>query len=493
MSMIKVITPGSQDFSEPVAALIKISSRGLLGQDKADLVKRAGAEFADKLSRIKFAQDEIPVHMIAIGATEDYGPNRNADGFTRECCKNYHKTFEKYARFYRDHANKNPAKSYGIVKASAYHEPMKRIELIVALNGSKEAADRNGGLIADKEMEKLANGDDIGVSMACKIPFDVCSGCGNKARTRAEYCDSVENGGMCKAGGLRRNLGRVLDNGHILHADNPNPTFFDISHVFRPADRIAYVFGKVAELQKAASHGVLSGAEMAEQLGVTAPFGFDINDDISKTVASQLAALEKLAAAEATNGLGTEDAARSFTQAALAAAPSVQPPIDFGACEGVKLAEVLRGLADANVVLPLRDFLALTVKSAAEDLVRSVSAALPGVFGALYSEPDIVTTLQNNPYNLASAAAPKTRLWAEKVASTHSILPREVEKRAYTAALRNVTPVAFPTTKQTSNGAAAALARHYALYKIASFSVVNEKNLNCWLTANQCVLQNYVT
>lgn len=492
MSMIKVISPGSQDFSEPVASLIKISSRGLLGQDKADLVKRAGAEFAEKLTRIKFAKDEIPVHMIAIGATEDYGPNRNADGFTRDCCKNYHHTFEKFARFYRDHANKNPAKSYGVVKASAYHEPMKRIELIVALNGSKEAAERNGGLIADKEMEKLANGDDIGVSMACKIPFDVCSGCGNKARTRAEYCDSVENGGMCKAGGLKHNLGRVLNDGHILHADNPNPTFFDISHVFRPADRIAYIFGKVAELQKAASHGVLSGAEMAEQMGVTAPIGFDIND-ISQTVASQLAALEKLAAAEATNGLGTEFAARSLTQTVLASAPAVQPPLNFDACDGVKLAEVLRGLADANVVLPLRDFLTLTVKSASDALVQSVSAALPGAFGALSAEPDVVATLQNNPYNLAATAAPKVRLWAEKAANTHSILPRDVEKRAYTAALRNVTPATPATVKQAGTGAAAALARHYALYKIATFSVLNEKNPNCWLTANQCVLQNYVT
>ena len=142
MSMIKVIQPHSQDFSEPVATLIKISSRGIIGTDKQELVKRAGAEFAHKLENIKFAKDEVPVHMIAIGATEDYGPNRNGDGFTRDCCRNYHQTFEKFARFYRDHANKNPAKSFGIVKASAYHEPMRRIELVVALNGSDRKSTR---------------------------------------------------------------------------------------------------------------------------------------------------------------------------------------------------------------------------------------------------------------------------------------------------------------------------------------------------------------
>ena len=77
MSMIKVIQPHAQDFSEPVAALIKISSRGLIGADKQDFVKRAGAEFAEKALHIKLAKDEIPVHLIAIGATEDYGPNRD--------------------------------------------------------------------------------------------------------------------------------------------------------------------------------------------------------------------------------------------------------------------------------------------------------------------------------------------------------------------------------------------------------------------------------
>lgn len=147
MSMIKVIQPHSQEFSEPVAALIKVSSRGIIGHDKQAFVKRAGAEFAEKASTIKFAKDEIPVHLIAIGATEDYGPNRNGDGFTRECCRNYHHTFEKFARFYRDHANKNPAKSFGIVKASYYNEPMKRIELICALNGSKEAAEKTAACL----------------------------------------------------------------------------------------------------------------------------------------------------------------------------------------------------------------------------------------------------------------------------------------------------------------------------------------------------------
>ena len=486
MSMIKVIQPHSQDFSEPVATLIKISSRGIIGTDKQELVKRAGAEFAHKLENIKFAKDEVPVHMIAIGATEDYGPNRNGDGFTRDCCRNYHQTFEKFARFYRDHANKNPAKSFGIVKASAYHEPMRRIELVVALNGSHDAAERNGGLIADRELEKLANDKEIAVSMACKIPFDKCSSCGNTAKTRADYCDSVENGGHCKAGGLKHNMGRVLEDGHVLHADNPNPTFFDISHVFRPADRIAYVSGR---LQKAASHGCISGAELAEQMGVTAPLGFEAGNAANQQyVANQLEVLTQLAQAEKTATI-----TNSWAQTALSCSPEVQPPIDVNSCPAVKMSEVLRGLADVGVVLPVRDFLALTVKSADAKLISAVARALPNVFSKLANDADVVSLLQNNVYCPAFAARNSVRVWAEKVSHTHSVLPVNVEKRAYLAALRSGQAIEFPSDKQASGEAETALAQHYALYKIAALAAVCEKYGNNWLTTNHCVLQNYVT
>lgn len=485
MSMIKVIQPHSQDFSEPVAALIKVSNRGIIGDDKQAFVKRAGAEFVEKVSNIKFATDEIPVHLIAIGSTEDYGPNRNGDGFSRETCKTDHRTFEKFARFYRDHANKNPAKSFGLVKASYYNEPMKRIELICALNGSKEAAERNGGLLADKEMEKLSAGNDIPVSMACKIPFDICSSCGNKARTRSEYCDAIESGGHCKAGGLKHNMGRVLEDGHILHADNIKCSFFDISHVFRPADRIAYVSGR---LEKAASAGMVSGAELAEQLGVTMPFALD-TAGASKRAEQQFRALQQLAQAEQE----CVNDSNGWAQSALACHPVVQPALNVNACQFAKMSEVFRGLADAGVILSVRDFLALTVKSANVKLVDAVIYALPNVFSKLAAEEDIGSLLENNKFYPADSAPAAVRLWAEKVANTHSTLTPNIEKRAYLAAIRNVTPTKPNTEKRASTNAEIALANHYALYKIAAFAVAGEKYLNNLLTANHCVLQNYVT
>ena len=275
-----------------------------------------------------------------------------------------------------------------------------------------------------------------------------------------------------------------MEDGHVLHADNPNPTFFDISHVFRPADRIAYVSGQL----KAASACCVSGAELAEQLGITAPIAFETGGAAGPRVQRQLEALTQLVQAEKAAA-----ATANWAQVALAATSTVQPAIDVNTCPSVKIAETLRGLADAAVVLPVRDFLALTVKSADERLVNAVASALPNVFTKLAGDPDVVGLLEHNAYYPADAAAPSVRVWAEKLSHTHSVLPSNVEKRAYLAVLRGARSSEFPSYKQASGKAETALAQHYALYKLAAFATICEKYGNHWLTANHCVLQNYVT
>lgn len=172
MTMIKVIPPGSQQFNEQIAQMIKVSNDGLRGEDLRSFIKRAGHSFAKEAKNLEFKKGEVPIHLLALGCTELYSANRNFDGFTKQALRNYHNTFVKHARFYRDHANKDRSKSYGIVKASTFNEPMGRVELIVALNGTKQAAEANGGLVADKEIEKLNNNGDIPVSMACVVNPD---------------------------------------------------------------------------------------------------------------------------------------------------------------------------------------------------------------------------------------------------------------------------------------------------------------------------------
>jgi hypothetical protein len=108
--------------------------------------------------------------------------------------------------------------------------------------------------------------------------------------------------------------------------------------------------------------------------------------------------------------------------------------------------------------------------------------------------------LEQNAYNPAYAASPRARIWAEKVSATKSILPREVEKRAYLAVLRNAQTAAdsntnfqsMTKTAGTSSPAVNSLARHYAMYKIAAFSEFMKKYDADGLTAPYCVMQNYV-
>lgn len=69
----------------------------------------------------------------------------------------------------------------------------------------------------------------------CKIPYDLCSVCANKAATRGEYCDH-----------LKYEMGRIYPDGKQAAALNPSPRFFDSSWVIRPADRTGHMLKKVA-------------------------------------------------------------------------------------------------------------------------------------------------------------------------------------------------------------------------------------------------------
>jgi hypothetical protein len=493
MSMIKIITPDAQDFSAPVASLIKISRQGLRGVDLAAFEKRAGAITAHEIAKLAkdLREDEPLIHMLAIGATGAFGPNRNGDGFTAEVCKRQHPTFVKHARFFRDHQNKNKAKSYGLVKWSGFHDPMKRIELVVALNGSKEAAERNNGLVADKELEKLARGKPISVSMACLVSHDICSYCGNKAPKRADYCVGTDQGGQCKAGGLRDNIGSLveIDGGiHHLHADNPDPTFFDISHVYRPADRIAYVTG----LLKAAGDHVIGGAELAEVMGVTLPSELLLPAGQPAAVeplfklAMELAALEAQVAAR-----------RDLTGYVGAFSPDVQElPALPSQCRE-KAGQFLMALADNRCLLPMATFLELFANQPREKaamIAESVRQQLPGVYSRLLEQPDLPNRLATLAYQPAPASGAAFRLWAAKQASALSVQPAAARARAMRAAVRDIVPSLDTTYEKRAAdaGVAGMLAEEYALYKLAFLGALTAPDDEMQLTAAITLLQNYV-
>lgn len=487
MAIVKTMSPSDQEGllrGEPAQQLIKTAASGLKGEDFRALVKRAGHFIADAVRSVRPDPGEVLVHSIALGALEWYGPNRNGDGFKEAACKKYFKTFEKYARAYRDHENKDPSKSYGVIKQALYNEPMHRIELIMALNATKEAAARNGGLIADKELDALEKKGGYDTSMACKVPFDVCSVCGNKARTQADYCTAISEGGHCKGGGLKNNIASVLDDGTQVYAENPDPLWFDNSNVWRHADRIAAANG----ILKTAGVPLRGGAAMAEAMGVTMPrnvalAGPDGTLPYALHLASKLAAVEDRL---------VRQAPRDSLALAFLAGDRPQP----WSASGGTLTQAVTALAHEKVAAPLAGFLELVTGSRekaamAEGVVRQ---RLPGVYGRLLEDGAAEGLVAENPFTVDRRPAPRAVCtWAHKLAGDYSLEHQAVLKRATRAAIYHAAPTApaaVPLVKEA--GAAEELARAYALYKLAFLQAVAPYDRDFDLTCDLVVRQNYL-
>lgn len=236
--MIKAFSPDHFNLGdEAQSEILRFSSRGL----DSGQVKRANM-FSRLIDGYTPGRDKTAVHTIAMTASERFGFNRNGDGWKRANLIRDHPTFISHAKVFRHHKNTPLDPSYGTVKAALYNEDMDRVELLMELDNTKCA----------EELSLLESKGSYPVSMACKIAHDVCSICENKAKTPREYCWHVKEA-----------LGKIMDDGKIVGVDNPNSTFFDISRVVRPADRVAYTL-------KTASAGPIGGAALAEELGYSA-------------------------------------------------------------------------------------------------------------------------------------------------------------------------------------------------------------------------------
>jgi hypothetical protein len=200
---VQIITPGT--------------SRGLS--------EKVASEAASWARQVTPEPGKTFILVLALGASEYYGPNRNGDGFKDSELRKSYKTFEDLAHVYMHHKNKDPEKSVGSVVKSFYNPDMRRVELILKLD-NKKAPD-----VADK----IAKGQTVAVSMGCRIKKDVCSICGHEAANRSQYCDHA-----------KFQMNDILPDGRIVFVDNPSPKFFDISIVWRPADKTGYMLKKVA-------------------------------------------------------------------------------------------------------------------------------------------------------------------------------------------------------------------------------------------------------
>lgn len=221
-----------------------------------EIRKVAGAlmpSIQDWLSTYKSDKDKIALLVNALGASEYWGQNVNGDIFPESAlvhdCNNHpgqqhpHDdftgkivppygawTFKQYAKPYVHHKNKDPTRAFGEVAHWCWNPRMHRVELVVVID--RHAALEHG---AQHVVDRIDAGEYPDVSMGCKVPFDVCTICNNKSKTRHDYCKCITEFGM----------GTILKDGRRVGVTNTYPRFFDISFVFIGADKTAKVMAKL--------------------------------------------------------------------------------------------------------------------------------------------------------------------------------------------------------------------------------------------------------
>jgi len=183
------------------------------------------------LAGITQKKNHAYLHVIAMGAGDYYGENRNGDFFYEKDLITYYKTFETAGVFVQ-HDNKNPEKSLGDVALAHYNHDMHRVELVIEVSKQK----------APEYYNRIERGERLKVSMGVKVPSEHCS-----------YCGAVTKGSLAnRCSHLTYEMHQQKENGQVVYAINVPPmNFFDISFVSKPADDQGHaLYQKVASEHK---------------------------------------------------------------------------------------------------------------------------------------------------------------------------------------------------------------------------------------------------
>jgi len=185
-------------------------------------------DMLDFFNSIKIDSDNKAYLLINVmGASDFYGCNLNGDWFDEEDLLRYYKTFEQ-GHVFSNHKNEDPSHALGRILFASYNPIMHRVELLVEVWKDDPRA--------QKILQQIEAGALPRVSMGCRVMYDVCTICGNKARTRHEYCVHCRDG----------RLGKLNPDGTRNAVKNPHPRFFDISFVIKEADNSSGFLAKVA-------------------------------------------------------------------------------------------------------------------------------------------------------------------------------------------------------------------------------------------------------
>jgi hypothetical protein len=205
----------------------------------------------DFIGAVRPTAGGIYVLVNAMGAGEYWGSNVNGDLFPeksllhappnwdkmsqeeqREIAKTWGYGYPTFmnAHAFRHHVNKDSSRSFGTVELAVYNMKMHRVELVIYLDRALCKKFDAYDLI-----EQIEAGGFPDVSMGTKVPYDICTICEHRSKTRADYCDHTLT-----------MMNKILPDGRKVAVRNDYPKFFDISFVFIGADKTAKVMAKLA-------------------------------------------------------------------------------------------------------------------------------------------------------------------------------------------------------------------------------------------------------
>ena len=290
--MIKLI------YSDSFDDIVGIQAR--LIEDPRELNKSASTIFGCGYDEIKPDKDHVGIHLVGLGDYESYGPNRNADAFSKHANEKYGQTFMD-GHVFRHHNNKDPKNAIGKIVKVAHNDMMGRMELFIHANKEKAAP----------ELARMEKDGEHPFSMACFLDptYPVLTIDGYKDIVDIAVGDEVlTQGGLFKkvtAVNRRKYSGNVnkidinglafpmeLTSDHLLHAkhiegedrtrvdlDNVASDWIHVEHLL-DNDRLTYLpVGKIA------GYGAIDNIELAQILGYwTAEGSFNYNSGVPCTI-----------------------------------------------------------------------------------------------------------------------------------------------------------------------------------------------------------------
>jgi len=441
-------------------------------------IKSAASDIFSKEALRQYApdKDHFMIHLVGMGDYETFGPNKNADAFRAEGLKKYAHTFVTDGCFFREHRNRNKEKEgIGSIKAAAYHPEMHRVECIIHGHRKK----------AEEEYEMAKQGKALSFSMSCRVPYDECNACGNKAKSPKEYCEHMKYA----------RLQYIPEFKKYAFVHNDHPTFFDMSRVRKPADRIAHYLDYAfpdEEHRKAAAEqaGVILGCEWAEYEGVCIP------EKPIELSGAKLAMLDKLASAERyyedtliTCGYEMSEK-RAFTHNIVPQA--FQGELEEEELESFRKAQpgsLFHGLSKRACLLPFVSFAAYatgqSVKEASEDpTVQAAKKHLPTIFRTIKEAgcccglggiEKLFNSVGHNTQSMDQGVDDEVQRFMDKVTQRFSIGTEPVKRRVLhiTITKSGAEKQLVLTPNNTDNSKAdlekaEALSNLYAIYKIAA-------------------------